>query len=181
MTEHVYLDISKLKGKDGNDIGLGLFCDADHTFEKGDFICNYEATLVEKAITDEPDYDTDYVFAINRNWAIDGKDELSFGRYSNDPIDLRKINCKPLVNKKQMTISYRAIRKIKPDEEIYVSYGTDYWTEDAKHNGLLSDKQLEFLQDNVEMHDEQYQQIFGKRMSDKKYNEIMNEDDSDSD
>ena len=64
-----------------------------------------------------------YMFEINTRWTIDGSRRWNVARYVNH-------SCRPnaeAVERRGPIIVYVARRRIKPDEEITVDYGKDYF------------------------------------------------------
>jgi len=64
-----------------------------------------------------------YMFEVNSRWTIDGSPRWNLARYVNH-------SCRPnaeAIERKGRVIVYIARRKIKPDEEITVDYGKDYF------------------------------------------------------
>jgi len=64
-----------------------------------------------------------YMFEINSRWTIDGSRRWNVARYVNH-------SCRPnaeAIERRGPIIVYCARRKIKPDEEITVDYGKDYF------------------------------------------------------
>ena len=65
-----------------------------------------------------------YMFEINTRWTIDGSKRWNVARYVNH-------SCRPnaeAIERRGPIIVYCARRKIKPDEEITVDYGKDYFS-----------------------------------------------------
>ena len=61
-------------------------------------------------------------------FCVDARDPNScYGRYSNDPFDDEKVDAKILRNKSTNTIHLYPTREILAGEEIYISYGPEYW------------------------------------------------------
>jgi SET domain-containing protein len=64
-----------------------------------------------------------YMFEINSHWAIDGSSRRNIARYVNH-------SCRPnveAVDRRPHRIVYVARRRIKPDDEITVDYGKEYF------------------------------------------------------
>ncbi len=122
--KHLFLKKSKIPGA-----GKGLFTRID--ISKGQLIVEYKGKLVLwKDVKHEDGYNA-YLFKLNRQYAIDGKNYLkSFGRYANDARGFSKImglrnNSEYVVKKNKCYLS--AIRKIQKGEEILIPYGKAYW------------------------------------------------------
>ena len=75
--------------------------------------------------------DSEYVWELSgRNGVpvyVDGKDKKKSNwlRYLNDPKKNSKINVEPYQYKQK--IYYRTIKKVKPGDELFISYGDEYW------------------------------------------------------
>ena len=99
--------------------GLGLFARAP--IKKGQFIIRYRGRKIPTEITD--DLNNRYMFEINTRWTIDGSKRWNVARYVNH-------SCRPnveAIERRGPIIVYVARRKIKPEEEITVDYGKDYF------------------------------------------------------
>ena len=114
--------------------GQGLFARKD--LPDGEFICQYWGELVKTAVANSDNYKSDYLFQLNDRWSIDGKDPNScYARYINDPIRRNKYNAAFVLASEREYQSGRGIpgliviatRLIRADEEIFASYGNDYW------------------------------------------------------
>jgi uncharacterized protein len=100
--------------------GLGLF--ATKPIKKRAFIVDYTG---RKITTEEADKlearGNRYLYEINSRWTIDGTSRRNLGRYANH-------SCRP--NAESHTIGHRvflrAIKNIKPGDEITYDYGDDY-------------------------------------------------------
>jgi SET domain-containing protein len=101
--------------------GLGLFASAP--IAKGAFIVEYKGRRISHAEADRLEKrGSRYTFEINSRWSVDGSSRRNIARYANH-------SCRPnaesdLVRGK---LILRAIRKIKPDEEITYDYGREYF------------------------------------------------------
>ena len=98
--------------------GLGLF--ARVAIKKGQFIIRYIGRKIHTDTAD--DLDTRYLFEINTRWTIDGSNRRNRARYINH-------SCRPNaeVYFVKHVIKIRAIRNIKPDDEITYHYGRNYF------------------------------------------------------
>jgi len=97
--------------------GLGLF--ARVPIRKGQYIVRYSGRKIRTDTAD--DLDTRYLFEINTRWTIDGATRRNKARYINH-------SCRPNAEVyfvKHM-IRIRAIKNIKPDDEITYHYGRNY-------------------------------------------------------
>jgi SET domain-containing protein len=97
--------------------GLGLF--ARVPIRKGQFIVRYSGRKIRTETVDE--LDTRYLFEINSRWTIDGATRRNRGRYANH-------SCRPNaeVYFVKHAIKIRAIKNIKPGDEITYHYGRNY-------------------------------------------------------
>ena len=102
--------------------GLGLF--ATEPIKKRAFIAEYKGRRLTTAQAEKLEArNARYLYEINSRWTIDGKSRSNIGRYANH-------SCRP--NAESDTIRgkkviLRAIRNIKPGDEITYDYGEDYF------------------------------------------------------
>jgi len=98
--------------------GLGLF--ARVPIKKGQFIVRYSGRKITTEVADQ--LDTRYLFEVNSRWTIDGSSRRNRGRYINH-------SCRPNaeVYFVKHVIKIRAIKNIKPGDEITYHYGRDYF------------------------------------------------------
>jgi SET domain-containing protein len=98
--------------------GLGLF--ACVAIKKGQFIVRYGGRKIRTNTAD--DLDTRYLFEINTHWTIDGSNRRNRARYINH-------SCRPNaeVYFVKHVIKVRAIKNIKPGDEITYHYGRNYF------------------------------------------------------
>jgi SET domain-containing protein len=102
-------------------IGLGLF--ATDTIRKGAFIVAYRGRRIPTAEAEKREArGACYMFELNSRWTIDGSSRRNLARYVNH-------SCKPNAEAllRRGGIVYVARRGIKPDEEITVDYGKEYF------------------------------------------------------
>lgn len=97
--------------------GLGLF--ARVPIRKGQFILRYSGRKISTETAD--DFGNRYLFEINSRWTIDGATRRNRARYINH-------SCRPNaeVYFVQHAIKIRAIKNIKPGDEITYHYGRNY-------------------------------------------------------
>src|SRR4029453_18403861 len=97
--------------------GLGLF--ATVPIKKGQFIIRYSGRKLRSEVADQ--IDNRYLFGVNARWTIDGSGRRNRARYMNH-------SCRPNaeVYFVKHVIKIRAIRNIKPDDEITYHYGRNY-------------------------------------------------------
>ena len=102
--------------------GLGLY--AIKPFRKREYIVTYRGRRIRNPEADRLEArGSRYMFEINSRWTIDGSKRWNVARYVNH-------SCRPnaeAVERRGPIIVYCARRKIKPDEEITVDYGKDYF------------------------------------------------------
>jgi hypothetical protein len=102
--------------------GLGLF--AVKPYRKREYVTTYRG---RKLANDEAERlesrGSRYMFEINSRWTIDGSSRWNRARYVNH-------SCRPnveAIERRGGVIVYIARKKIKPDDEITVDYGKDYF------------------------------------------------------
>ena len=97
--------------------GLGLF--ARVAIKKGQFIVRYSGRKISTEVADQ--LDTRYLFEVNARWTIDGSSRRNRARYINH-------SCRPNseVYFVKHVIKVRAIKNIKPGDEITYHYGRNY-------------------------------------------------------
>jgi SET domain-containing protein len=102
--------------------GLGLF--ATEPIKKRAFIAEYKGRRLTTEQAEKCEArNAKYLYEINSRWTIDGKSRSNVARYANH-------SCRP--NAESDTIRgkkviLRAIKNIKPGEEITYDYGSDYF------------------------------------------------------
>ena len=106
--------------------GLGLF--ARVPIKKGQFIVRYSGRKISTEATDN--LDTRYLFEINNRWTIDGSSRRNRARYINHSC---RPNAEPYFVKH--VIKIRAIKNIKPGDEITYHYGRNYFDAFIKDAG----------------------------------------------
>lgn len=114
--------------------GLGLF--ATEPIKKRAFIVEYKG---RKLTTEQADIlearGNRYLYEINSRWTIDGTTRKNLGRYANH-------SCRP--NAESHSIGHkvilRAIKNIKPGDEITYDYGKDYLANVITRRGCKCDK-----------------------------------------
>jgi SET domain-containing protein len=106
--------------------GLGLF--ARVPIKKGQFILRYGGRKIRTDSAD--DLDTRYLFEINTRWTIDGSSRRNRARYINHA-------CRPNaeVYFVKHVIKIRAIKNIRPGDEITYHYGRNYFEAFIKDAG----------------------------------------------
>jgi SET domain-containing protein len=109
--------------------GLGLF--ATKPIRKRAYIVTYRGRLLRTEAADELERrGSKYMFEINSRWTIDGSSRSNLARYVNH-------SCRPNAEavQRKLKIVYVARRNIKPEEEITVDYGKDYFDAFIKKHG----------------------------------------------
>ena len=95
----------------------------------GATICEYRGIRVDPEVVQKEGYEGKYVFEVRMKGVrvcIDAKEELScYGRYINDPLDESLLNAKAVVRGGRLMIV--ATEEIRPGDEIFLSYGSEYW------------------------------------------------------
>src|SRR4051794_10300683 len=102
--------------------GLGLF--AVTPYKKREYVATYRGRKLANAEAERlEDRGSRYMFEVNSRWTIDGSSRWNRARYVNH-------SCRPnveAIERRGGKIVYIARRKIKPDEEITVDYGKNYF------------------------------------------------------
>jgi SET domain-containing protein len=111
--------------------GLGLYTDSP--IAKGEDVIEYTGEILTWKECEKRDGEGKggYFFYISSRHCIDARpDVCAMGRYANDAMGLVRVpglrnNCDYINRKRRIYIVAR--RNIKAGEEIFVSYGKDYW------------------------------------------------------
>lgn len=101
--------------------GLGLF--ATEPIKKKKFIVEYRGRRLTTEQADKLEARGNrYLYEINSRWTIDGTSRKNLGRYANH-------SCRPNAELHQLNgkVIIRAIKSIKPGDEITYDYGRDYY------------------------------------------------------
>lgn len=110
--------------------GLGLF--ATEPIRKGAFIVEYKGPRLSSAEADRLEArGSKYMYSVNDKWTIDGSGRSNVARYANH-------SCRPNAesdtvrgkggrNARGGRVIIRAIKNIKPGQEIVYDYGDDYF------------------------------------------------------
>jgi SET domain-containing protein len=103
--------------------GLGLY--AIKPYRKREYIVKYRGRLLRNPEAERLEArGSRYMFEINSRWTIDGSKRWNTARYVNH-------SCRPnaeAIERRGPSIVYVARRRIKPEEEITVDYGKDYFS-----------------------------------------------------
>ncbi|HWW47637.1 MAG TPA: SET domain-containing protein [Xanthobacteraceae bacterium] len=102
--------------------GLGLFATAP--IAKGTEIIRYVGRMLDARNKDDDAVENKYLFQINGRWTIDGSVRSNTARYINHAC---RPNAESHVRQRERTVTIRAIKNIKPGEEINYDYGTEYF------------------------------------------------------
>ena len=114
--------------------GWGLF--STKVFDQHDVICTYEGALLASTFNeDDAVMGRDYIAKGKKPIGKTGKFEMvyidaweedsCFGRFINDPLDDHLVNAKIVVKGNKFYVV--ATDKIHPGQEIFISYGENYW------------------------------------------------------
>jgi uncharacterized protein len=117
--------------------GLGLF--ATVPLEKGAFIVEYEGRRISHAEAARLEArGSRYMFEINSRWTVDGSSRRNIARYANH-------SCRPNAESDVVRgkVILRAIKTIKPGEEITYDYGEEYFQIFLKPTGCKCVKCVE--------------------------------------
>jgi SET domain-containing protein len=101
--------------------GLGLF--ATREIKKKQRIAEYRGRRITTAQAEKMEHKggNRYMFELNSKWTIDGTPRSNVARYANHSCNP---NAEPVIYGGRIFI--RALRRIKPEEEITYHYGMDY-------------------------------------------------------
>jgi uncharacterized protein len=102
-----------------SETGLGLF--ATDVIEKGTFVIEYVGLRIPNADVQRR-RSTRYLFEINSRWTIDGSPRWNTARYINHSC---RPNAEATVSRGRIRI--KAIKRIRPDDEITYNYGKNYF------------------------------------------------------
>jgi len=115
--------------------GLGLF--ATDIIPKGTLIVEYRGRRLRNEQADKlADRGNKYLYEINNRWTIDGSNRRNVARYANH-------SCRPNSESdvtRQRKVIIRAVKKIRPGDEITYDYGEDYFDLIIKPLGCKCDK-----------------------------------------
>jgi uncharacterized protein len=101
--------------------GLGLFATAE--IAKGAFIVEYKGRRISTAQAARLEArGARYLYEINRRWTVDGSSRRNIARYANH-------SCRPNAESDVVRgkVILRAIKTIKPGDEITYDYGEEYF------------------------------------------------------
>jgi SET domain-containing protein len=112
--------------------GLGLFATSE--IEKGTRIVEYFGPLLDCSRPEHDAIENKYLFELNGRWTIDGSVRRNIARYANHSC---RPNAESDVHPRLKKVYIRAVKKIRPGDEITYDYGTDYFKEYLKPIGCL--------------------------------------------
>ncbi len=126
--------------------GLGLF--ATEPIKKRTIIAEYKGRRITNAEADELEArDNRYMYEINSRWTVDGSSRSNIARYANHSCrpnaESDVIKGKRARGRKGGMVILRAIKNIKPGDEITYDYGRDYFNGFLKAIGCKCDKCIE--------------------------------------
>jgi len=122
--------------------GMGLFAERD--FARGDHIADYtgDQLIIRRDGDGGP-----YCLALTQREAIDAaRTNSGYGRWANDPRDpgrggeqqRRRPNAEFVLNPASRTGRLRATRAIRAGDEVFVSYGAQYWRTFGAHARVVA-------------------------------------------
>jgi uncharacterized protein len=114
--------------------GLGLFATAP--IQKRTIIVEYKGRKLTTEQADKVEARGNrYLYEINSRWTIDGTTRKNLGRYANH-------SCRPNAESHQVghRVFIRAIKGIKPGDEITWNYGRDYYLNVITPSGCKCDR-----------------------------------------
>lgn len=115
--------------------GLGLFTNIN--IQKGNYVIEYTGELIS---SDEANRrGGQYLFELNDNWTIDGKERKNKARYINHSC---RPNCEAELTADEKRVFIQAKRNIKAGEELTYNYGNDFWETYIKPKGCRCAKCL---------------------------------------
>jgi uncharacterized protein len=114
--------------------GLGLF--ATRRIKKGTRIIRYFGPLLDSKKKKDDDIENKYLFELSNRWTIDGSVRENVARYINHGC---KPNAESDVKPRKRKVFIRAIKTIRPGDEINYDYGTDYFKAYLKPIGCRCD------------------------------------------
>ena len=118
--------------------GLGLF--ATKRIKKGTKIIRYFGPLLDSKKKKDDAIENKYLFELTNRWTIDGSVRENVARYINHAC---KPNAESDVRPRKRKVFIRAIKNIKPGEEITYNYGRDYVSWFIKPYGCKCEKCIE--------------------------------------
>ena len=114
--------------------GLGLFATAP--IQKKAFIVEYKGRRLTNEQAEKLEArGSRYLYEINSRWTIDGSSRSNLGRHANH-------SCRPNAESHRLNgkVILRAIKAIKPGDEITYNYGSDYFKNVITPSGCKCDR-----------------------------------------
>lgn len=108
--------------------GLGLFAARD--YKKGELVIEYTGEVISDAEAQRRG--GKYLFELNDDWTIDGKERKNTARYINHSC---KPNCYPELTDDETQVFIYTKRALKAGEEFTYNYGTYYFNMEIKPYG----------------------------------------------
>jgi hypothetical protein len=110
--------------------GLGLF--ATREISKGTRILEYKGRMLDCTREEHDAVENKYLFELNGRWTIDGSVRRNVARYANHAC---RPNAESDVQPRNRKVYIRAIKTIRPGDEITYDYGATYFKEYLKPIG----------------------------------------------
>ena len=139
IDEHLTVKPSWLGGNSGQ----GLF--VNKKIEKNEVICLYTGQLHSLKTSTRLE-DRSYLNQVSDNLFVDPRPCPTIkARYGNDCVNPNGHNCYYKSNLKKRCVEVRALRDIHKNEELFVSYGKQYWEQAPFSPIVLCDEKLKLL------------------------------------
>jgi len=123
--DNVEVRLSKIKGA-----GKGIF--AKSKIKKGELISQFTGELIENEKVEELNNNNELLYLIywDEKYTLNVENSNCLAKYANDAEGVKKI--KGVKNNSKISwhnnkLFLEATKEIKTGEEIYVSYGKEYW------------------------------------------------------
>eukprot|EP00943_MAST-04B_sp_MAST-4B-sp1_P009299 g9299.t1 len=131
----------------GGNSGLGLF--ASKSIKKNDLVCLYTGQIHSLKSSTRLE-DRSYLNKVSDNLFVDPKPCPKIkARYVNDCINPKGYNCCYQRNLEKLCVEVRALRDIHENEELFVSYGNQYWDQSNFSPIVLTDEKLESILEKI--------------------------------
>ena len=137
-----------------NELNYGSALFAKIPISKNNVICTFDGVLVPKAYIKKKMYDSDYIFEYSVDskfgFDLDVSDANScLGRFINDCIDKNLHNCEAIETAETHVMKVKATKHIDQGEQIFISYGEQYWISDQQTFDKLSDDHKDLIMVSV--------------------------------
>ena len=122
--------------------GLGLFyaTSAERIVEEGEILCYY-CGHIHNFLSVKVIEDKSYLMLVSGDMFVDPGPLPSIkARYINDPLNEDVVNCKYIPQTKKYRSAVVATRMIHPGEELFASYGEDYWSRQDQPGTVISQR-----------------------------------------